>query len=43
MKEKLTYLSPVCEVLQTEVLSDFLVTSNGIDPWQNGNQDPFNF
>ena len=43
MKEKLTYLKPACEILQAEVTSSFLVTSNGIDPWEDGKDNPYDF
>lgn len=42
-KEKSTYLIPVCEILQTDVFSSFLVTSDGIEPWEEDNVDPYNF
>lgn len=43
MDEKLTYLCPVCEVLQTEVLSNFLLqASNGFDQWEE-DDEPIEF
>ena len=43
MNEKLTYQIPACEILQTEVSSNFLQTSGGIDPWEDDNVIPVNF
>ncbi len=43
MKEKSTYLIPVCEILQADVYSSFLLTSDGIDSWEEDDVDQYNF
>lgn len=42
MKEKVTYLRPDCDILQTEAVSSFLQTSDGFDPWKK-DDDSFDF
>lgn len=43
MKEKLTYSIPVCDIVQAEATSSFLLTSSGIDPWEDDNDNTYDF